>query len=503
MLVKKATLLYRSDIYKFKCLLLGLLPLLLLLIFPLPGLAVSDVENNAFYVDLTKCPTYAVMGYDPSYLSEIPVDAVHLETDKLRAFKSYFPGYSARPFLSPFNEQNVEFTIIIPFTLNATQMKMLETEANFQPGLYLAGIGANWEIYINGALVRSEMHINNDGSISEHRSMRAVNSVLEEELFREGENLLTFRIIGPPSYVDTGLFYASPYYIGNYSEIHRTQVDYMSVLFCTVYIFVGFYHLLLFIMRRNDRENLYYGLFSAIAGIYFITRSPVIYLLIKDTAITQKLEYSAVYALIFCLGAFLEHLSYRRILLPTRIYGVIAAVLIVAQLILPIRFSGDALIIWQILALLMFIYMVIYDTIYTFIATIRRIRTKTSDEDKKQVFQQELFGSPLGNVVITLSLLMLTAIYDLLDSLILHTGIVITRFSFFLFTVGIAVTLARRYANQYSRANEAKIELEQSNASLEFLVEERTRELAEQVQIAESASRAKSAFMATDRKSVV
>jgi signal transduction histidine kinase/ActR/RegA family two-component response regulator len=71
-----------------------------------------------------------------------------------------------------------------------------------------------------------------------------------------------------------------------------------------------------------------------------------------------------------------------------------------------------------------------------------------------------------------------------------HSGLMLTRYSFFVFNVASALVLARHLASSYKQAREL-------NAALEEQVRERTAALEEQVKIAEKANRAKSEFMAT------
>jgi hypothetical protein len=75
------------------------------------------------------------------------------------------------------------------------------------PGVFLAGIGDNWEIYLNGTLIQSEMHVDENGKVLSHRSWRGVAFPVEKTLFKLGTNLLVFRIVGAPSCDYTGLYY--------------------------------------------------------------------------------------------------------------------------------------------------------------------------------------------------------------------------------------------------------------------------------------------------------
>ncbi|MDR0905524.1 MAG: response regulator [Oscillospiraceae bacterium] len=480
-----------------------LLAVLLFACVSVPALAAGDgvSADKSAITDLKKYPIYAKRGFSSADVKRIPSDVIPVSPETVALYKNIFPGTSNRKFLSPFEEDPIEFTLFIPFRSHSSGNGHASGDRYTYPALFLAGIGENWEIYLNGTKIADEIHLNANGHITIHANYRSVGVPFEQRLLRDEDNLLVIRFIGSPSSTYTGLYYSSPYYIGDYASIGTVLSDTGTLVQCTVYVVVGLYHLLLFLMRRKDRENLLYALFSIDVGLYFITRSPLINRVIINTAVSQRLELTAVYAVPFFLAAFLEHLGQKRILLPTRIYGFFICALALVQAYFPLRFAGDAMTLWQIVAIVFMGYILIYDTLIRFLRTLRAGWRATERDEKRPtrgaVTRRELFGTQLGNIVIVMVLIVVTAVFDVFNALVLHTGTLLTRYSFFIFTIAAAVIMARNYANSYIKANAAKIVLEQSNTSLEALVEERTAELAEQVQIAESASQAKSAFMAT------
>jgi signal transduction histidine kinase/FixJ family two-component response regulator/HPt (histidine-containing phosphotransfer) domain-containing protein len=72
----------------------------------------------------------------------------------------------------------------------------------------------------------------------------------------------------------------------------------------------------------------------------------------------------------------------------------------------------------------------------------------------------------------------------------------VSRAGIFIFTVSTTVILARRFGSLFRRLDEMNALLEKSNLNLEATVRERTRELELQTEAAQSASRAKSDFLA-------
>ncbi|MDR0732349.1 MAG: response regulator [Treponema sp.] len=398
-----------------------------------------------------------------------------------------------RPFLSPAGGRAEEFTFLIAFNMDAARFDLVTGNPPVFPGLFLAAIGDNWEIYLNGQPAASRVFLDEAGRIVQHQAQRSVVLHLGRELFREGENYLGIRIIGSPSYSSTGFFYVSPYYIDDY-RIASVQSFNQSTLICsTVYVFVGLYYLLLFYMRRKVLYNLYYSLFSITVGIYFLCRTPLIYGLIGNSDTTSRLEFISLYGLSFLLGAFLEELNNNRLPLALKVYGLFCAALSLGSCIFSIEFAEDALALWQIGGITFFFCIVVHAVIVSFVRQVLAIKKEMFQGQKNPALKAAVYNllqTPQGNIVIILFILTVTSMYDSVSSVLFHTGLVYTRYSFFIFNVFSALVLARYLASSYNQAREL-------NTILEATVAERTKALAEQVTIAESASRAKSEFMAT------
>ena len=465
-----------------------------------------DVTQSPLYTDFTSFPMYVKSDFDPAILS---IDDINFLTDmNAMEWETYVPSeytgnyllsnfvkpreIDKRTFLSPENSPEREFTILIPFELNNEAFNAFQAASPAIPGIYLSGIGDNWEIFINGKLVASELHLDENGQILSHRCLRGVNFPLNDEILHQGRNSIVFRIISTYHNTDSGLFYASGYYLGDYSQIKTQSENILTIIFCTIYIFMGLYHLLLFLMREDERYNLIFCLFTTLIATYFISRTPIIYVLTKNTVITQLIEFGSFYFLPLTLTAFVEQINYNRILLPTKIFSCIASLFLLLQCLFSTDFANDLLEIGQLLNIFVILYVIIYDTI---IAFGRRIYHKkkelSSNIDYKLgfVIRSELLDTPFGNIIIAVVFISISGIFDILDAVIFHTGIVLSKYSFFLFIISTAFILARNFANAFTRINTI-------NETLEAAVQVRTVELKEQVRIAEFASRAKSEFLA-------
>ena len=455
------------------------------------------VKPGPLRINLRDYQVYMKRGFDMDAISRSPAESeweAVLPADEGSAMvNKLLPDASARRFLSPTGDKPKEYTLLIPFFIDDNKMETMRRSPPVLPGVFLASIGDNWEAYLNGILVHSQMYLDASGNITKHRSWRSVTFPLKHNLLHKGENYLAFRIVGPPSYDNTGLYYRSPYFIDDYQLVREHAKDQTTLTCSTVYVFVGLYYLLLFFMRKKARYNLYYGLFSIIVGIYFLARNPFIYIVIPDSLSAFRLEYISLYWIVFLMGAFLEELTDQRLRLFTKICFFFNLALTIGSCLFSMEFVDDALRVWQRAGVVMMLYIAGYDVIFIFIKKALKKRDELpggAPIPLRKVIRHELIQTPLGNLLIIIIVLALTSIYDTLDSLFFHSGIVLGLYGFFIFNIASALVLARYLASSYNRADEL-------NEILEATVKERTRALEEQVTIAEQANRAKSEFMAT------
>jgi len=460
----------------------------------------GSVAEDSLYTDLTAFPAYVKNGYEPAYASLAP-ELTDWDTElranhnsDIRMNRLPVSAYSRAPseFLSPGERRIEDFTILIPFELSREKIDSLYGDNPIAPGMYLAGIGENWEIYINGDLIAKQIYLNSENQITSFRSQRGVSIPFDKRFLNEGVNQLVIHIMGARSSAFTGLFYTGPYYIGNYTQISSAGTNFLTVALCTIFIFLGLYHILLYFLRQTDRYNILFGIFSGLLAAYYFARSPVIYHVFDNTAVTQRIEYAGLYLYWFAFAVFLENLNFGKIKRATICYGAVCAVLIVLQCFFSIWFAGDLLGLWQVFGGAYMLYIVGYDLIYTFIKNIRTQHKKGETDGKpsglRRLIWTGLKQTELGNIFIPMVIVFCTAFFDMADLAFLHTGALLTRYGFSILMLCMAFMLARKYTSRFE-------ETSQMNEMLEVTVKQRTQQLEEQVLVAESASRAKSEFL--------
>ena len=457
-------------------------------------------SRDSLHTDLTAFPAYVKNGYEPAYASlspeltdwDLELPANHGLDIRMSRLPVNAYAETSSEFLSIGDRTIDDFTILIPFQLSWEQIDSLYGDNPIAPGMYLAGIGENWEIYINGDLIAKQVYRNADGQITSFRSQRGVCIPFDKSFLNEGENQLVIHIIGARSSASTGLFYTGPYYIGNFSRISSVGTNGITVALCTFLIFLGLYHILVFFLRKTDRYNLLFAIFSGVLAVFFFARSPVIYYLFEDTAISQRIEYAALYVIWFAFAVFLENLNFGKPRSITFVYGLVCVVLIVLQSISSIWFADDLKTVWLIVGVAFILFIFGYDLIYIFTKHALGWRRAEAAHRKRpslwEAFVFNLRNTELGNMLIPMIIVFLTVDFDMIDLAFFHSGILFARYGFSIFMLWMAFTLARKYTTHFEATS-------QMNEMLESTVRQHTEQLEEQVLIAEAASRAKSEFL--------
>ena len=319
------------------------------------------------------------------------------------------------------------------------------------PGLLFAEIGEVFEVFLNGHRVLGE-GVAEAGKVRLHRTVRGVVYDLPGHLFVPGTNQLLVRIQGDPRYDHTGFYNGRGYAIADAATLRAEQQDRIALVLITLYLFVGLYHLLLALRRPQDRYNLYFGVQCVGIFIYLMTRANIIFepwplLGPVDSILIQRVELVVLYMLFPLALHFFDSLFLGRPATISRIYSAFCLVLIPPTLVLPMHLAEVLLRVWQLSALLglgLFFY--------------RPIRAKING------------NADAGRLLVGIAVMLVTVSFDILDSLVFHFGVSLTKYGFFIFILGIAAILANRFLRVHNQ-------VEELNASLERKVEERTLQL--------------------------
>ncbi len=310
------------------------------------------------------------------------------------------------------------------------------------------------ETYVNGHLVGKMGKFPPD-YFSEWNSFRLY-PVSSSVLFPNRENVLMIKIYinaegalqGTPALLEKSL--ALEDY--NYNTAINSTIN---ALISFLLIMVGSYHLLIFINRPKDRENLYYALLSFAMSIYlanfFISKLPGFTLINISYLNFQKLIFITLFLITIITVLFFHSyldLPVRKWLRYTLIAIAVVPTIIILipqsyKVFFPIRFYVQIILLFPLVYL---VYLLVYSRM------------------KKIKFSGTLL---LGTIPLWFCLF-----YDLIVHIVLkiNEGVYLAGYGYPSFLVTMAAVLAKRFVSYHN-------EVEEYKENLEIKVKERTEEL--------------------------
>jgi len=442
------------------------------------------IRNGFDPEDILKIPQLSDIMNQEYYSTQYHTQWVKFNSAPFTVASSGLPDLPKRTFLSPFGKPAQEFTIIIPINIDIDTINFMQTDFSEVPGIYFSCIGENWEIYFNGSLIKSEIHLDENGQIKSPRTWRDVYFPVNKNLFIPGDNILALRIIGDPAYDGTGLFYSEPYYIDNYGVILKHHQNYLRYFLCGVLAYTGIYYLLIFLSVRKKEEifNLFYSVFSLMLCVHCIMTEGNINIIIPNSAAAIRIEYMATFLTISMLCLFIEQMGRQRVTKMSVGFFIFSLFAGVTQISFCEQYGDEIMHIFN-------ISMLIYFSFVFFGIFFHNIKERRSDK----IQNDNIIGrtsNTFASLLIGSLLVYACGIFDALDIVFFRSSIRLFIYSTFVFHVGTAFTLSSRFSGLYKK-------LEQSNVILEKTVHDRTLELENQTRIAVQASEAKSEFLAT------
>lgn len=126
------------------------------------------------------------------------------------------------------------------------------------------------EIYLNGILIGKQGKISETGELLESNSRNSVFTLPTSLIDSSGENVLAFRIAG---LAGIGGFAFAYFRIGVADLIQKDFYQYLIRIsfLSAIFLFVGAYHILLFIWRRKETHYLSFGVLSILTGLQQIS----------------------------------------------------------------------------------------------------------------------------------------------------------------------------------------------------------------------------------------
>ncbi|AOP32425.1 adenylate cyclase [Leptospira tipperaryensis] len=362
------------------------------------------------------------------------------EWKEIRQFPIGFNSFFQIPDQSGFHD----VTVKVEFLINAGSSYLKMPTA-----IYFPDLGENWELYLNGILIRNEL-FSETGDKADlnpriRRSLKSLTLPIPFGVLREGKNTIELYIVGESNltpYVQNdhfGFYHASGYRIASFEQIYESTSEYFEVFLYGIYFIFGIYHILFYVTRRQDLYYLYFGLFSFVSSIYFFASSNLIFQKFVnsnsnvDSSLFFRIEYSSLMLILPAFYFFIQDYFYPKQkmgILPIVFTSVLLSLFIVVWSS-PLSWAHNALKACQILIIFFLFYILFF--------SIQTVRKKKHDSRK---------------MLAGISACILFAVWDLLDSMFKIIGLHYPFFkiAYSLFIITIISILVSRYIQLYKDA---------------------------------------------------
>lgn len=357
-------------------------------------------------------------------------------------------------------------------------------------GLYLGRIGQNWQVYLNGYLLRDETYFQPDDRLSVHRSARGVLIEVDPSRMKPGGNVLAFMIAGDPGDRFTGLTAPAPYLIASYEELSSLNAEIPRLMLIGIFFFFALYHGVLYALRPKNKAYLYYGLGTMLLSLYLFSRTFIVYEILLDTRAIDALGTAALFLLIPSFMAFFDASLGRRVSVFAKTYALLCAAASVAQAFAWREALTTA---WRFTVLAPLAYILVLDLLLPISASVREhLGQRRGKGGALRALVRGVFRSDASKLILGTAVLSATVLLDASEALP-GVGVSLTDAAFLVLVFGTAAVLARQFIRVYREAEEVKLDLERRVAARS---EELRAELAVQESLSVRLSEASSRYQA-------
>ncbi len=421
-------------------------------------------------IDLTASNWYFRAGFSDEWIKTVPsyTDGNWSVIRKPAGKRTMIVRDLAISQLNPSSKWNampqdtISVCAVIPFTVTKDFLELAD------PTLLLAQIGQSWSIYLNGALIYSEMGKDNLGRYIE-RSKRSALIPLDARLLKAGLNLLAIQLLGDPGSERMGLILKGPYLIDSYGILVKKNQEYVDIALIGIYAIFALYNLVLFLLRTKEKSYLMFALATLMLSAYLASRTLFVTQLVNSTGISNRVEIASLFCILPLFFAFFDLLLRNRISRLTMVLSIVYLILLVPAMILR---TEPFLLLWQYSAPFSGVYFIVFVLGRAIVADGRKIFGDMQGRNLRGLFlawwrfNRE---SDTGKIMLGTTIFVAAAIFDIIRVLN-GQDLLLVKYSFLLFILGVAAMQAGKVLNIYSS-------LESLNAGLEHTVIERTSAL--------------------------
>jgi signal transduction histidine kinase len=326
-------------------------------------LFLTIIELHAFPVNLTESKFYVREGFQQEWRNSNPEKCseckiVHFTNDKFNSIriKKLFPEkYEAANDKIDLAERVADnFTIGTTFHLS----DLPDRDSIY--GILFERIGINWEIYLNGNLLKSEIHLDENGRVALHKATRFPLIHIQKDFFRKGDNHLYIRLTGDIRDDYLAVFLNSPE-IDTVENLTLRQLDLFRSIIHISYLILAVFFLILYFLYPKQTFSLFFSLGLFLYGFYRFTDSHLSFSLIGDSSLQQNLFSISYLLLSGAMLFFINYLFDEKAHYLTKLNFLLICLLVIIKLFLPHAYTFPFLVnISANVSLIAFSYLIIY-----------------------------------------------------------------------------------------------------------------------------------------------
>lgn len=148
-------------------------------------------------------------------------------------------------------------------------------------GLMTPNIALANSVYLNGKYIDGSGSFDAKGDIEARSTQMKLHTLPKEMILPKGKNVLLIRV---GSYGGVGGFNLDDIYLGSKEVVQEKYLRNLmwNTILVAIFVFVGIYHMMMYVSRKKDKEYLYYSLLCFSLSIYNLSFSTLSYWLLDS-----------------------------------------------------------------------------------------------------------------------------------------------------------------------------------------------------------------------------
>ncbi len=280
-------------------------------------------------LDISKEPIYIRKGFSNLWLNKNPSEDFKKILPEQNSVRSVIGRLVSDTKKNSIVSDPEFFTIVVPFAANEENIRSL-----ISPAISLESIGENWEAYLNGNLIQSEMY-KKDNKIWIYRVKKNEIIPFPKSYLLPKNNFLTFKIYGDPTGYFTGIAVGPDFKIDNFHSLFQENTQYAPLFLIPVFLFMGFYHIYIYFRALKFQNSLVYGIFLIVYSTFFYLQSVYPYKIFQNTAWIIRFECFALFVSASLFAFFVDLSFVGRISKITKLFFISCLLFFVPAYFLP------------------------------------------------------------------------------------------------------------------------------------------------------------------------